>query len=252
MSDEKRNDAGKEFEIPREFEVGASPEQVWDAVTAHSGGWLWPMEYEPKEGGAGPFNSVLTVWDPPHRLTVRSEDPAALPPFQTLNELDYTIEARDGGSRSWVRYVHSGIFVDNWDEYYDGADKHTDFYLHTLRQYVTYFAGRPAAFATLDGPATSVGKDALAAVGRALNLPDDAAAGTRIRVQGPDGRTLDTVLDYRNDWFIGLRTDTALYRIFGRGRWGAPVGISVHDFAPDADAAQNEADWSAWLVSVFG
>jgi len=259
MSDDKRHAEnaenaeknGKEFEIPREFEVGASPEQVWDAVTRHTGGWQWPMEFEPKEGGAGPFHSVLTVWDPPHRLTVRSDDPDALPPFQTSNQLDYTIEARDGGARSWVRYVHSGIFVDNWDEYYDGADKHTDFYLHTLRQYVTHFPGRTAAFSTLDAPAASATKDALAAVGRALNLPENAAAGARVRVQGPDGTTLDTVLDYRNDWFIGLRTDTALYRVFGRGRWGAPVGITVHDFAPDADADRNTTVWSAWLTALF-
>ncbi|NEB78509.1 SRPBCC domain-containing protein [Streptomyces sp. SID14478] len=246
------DNSGKEFEIPREFEVGASPEQVWEAVTNGTGGWLWPMEYEPKEGGAGPFHSVLTTWDPPHRLTVRSEDPAALPPFQTLNQLDYTIEARDGGSRAWVRYVHSGIFTDNWDEYYDGADKHTDFYLHTLREYVTHFAGRPVAFATFDGPGASANREALGVAGRALGLPDDAAQGARVRVQGPDGRTLDAVLDYRDAYFIGLRTDDALYRFFGRGPWGAPVGISVHDFAADADAGENERAWSGWLASVFG
>lgn len=242
---------GKAFEIPREFEVGATPAQVWDAVTNHTEGWLWPMEYEAKEGGAGPFNSVLTTWDPPHRLTVVSEDPASLPPFQTSNRLDYTIEPRDGGSRSWVRYVHSGIFTDNWDEYYDGADRHTDFYMHTLRQYLTFFPGRPAAFTTFDGPAASAKPGAPAAVGRALALPDDAAEGARVRVQGPAG-TLDAVLDYRDAHFIGLRTDDALYRIFGRGAWGAPVGISVHDFAPDADAADNETAWRDWLISVFG
>ncbi|MCQ4207304.1 MULTISPECIES: SRPBCC family protein [Streptomyces] len=245
------NSGAKEFEVAREFEADARPEQIWDAVTNGTAGWQWPMEYEPKEGGAGPFNSVLTTWDPPHRLTVLSEDPAALPPFQTKNQLDYTIEPRDGGSRAWVRYVHSGIFTDNWDEYYDGADKHTDFYLHTLRQYVTFFAGRPVAFTTFDGPAASVGPEALTAVGRALGLPGDAEEGARVRVQGPGGTTLDAVLDYRTDHFIGLRTDHALYRIFGRGRWGAPVGISVHDFEPDADAERNETEWSGWLDSVF-
>ncbi|MFI7343556.1 hypothetical protein ACIBUY_37130 [Streptomyces sp. NPDC050085] len=53
-------------------------------------------------------------------------------------------------------------------------------------------------------------------VGRALGLSDDTAEGTR-----------------------------------GRGPWGAPVGISVHDFAQDADAARTEAEWSEWLNSLF-
>ncbi|MFB7163705.1 SRPBCC domain-containing protein [Streptomyces sp. NPDC056242] len=241
----------REFEIAREFEVDATPEQVWEALTSGTGGWLWPMEYEPKEGGRGPHGATITAWDPEHRLTARSDNAEALPPFQTLNQLDHVIEARDGGSRAWVRYVHSGIFVDNWDDYYDGADKHTDFYLHTLRQYLTHFAGRPVAFTMFDGPAASANPEALAAVGRALGLPDDAAEGAKLRVRGPGGETLEAVLDYRNPYFIGLRTDDALYRVFGRGRWGAPVGIVVHDFAPDADAAQDEAAWRGWLDGVF-
>lgn len=44
----------KEFEIVREFEVDASPEEVWEAITSGTGGWLWPLEYEPKKGGAAP------------------------------------------------------------------------------------------------------------------------------------------------------------------------------------------------------
>ncbi|MEV1021677.1 SRPBCC domain-containing protein [Streptomyces sp. NPDC050264] len=242
---------GKEFEISRLFEVGAGPEQVWDAVTSGTGGWLWPMKYEPKQGGAGPYNTVLTVWDPPRRLGVRSRDPAALPPFQTLNQLDYRIEPRNGGSRARVRYVHSGVFTDNWDELYEGVAKHTDFYMHTLRQYVTYFVGRPVAFTTVNGPVGSVTREALTVVARALCLPDDATEGARVRAQGPFGRTLDVVLDYRNAYFIGLRTDDAFYRIFGRGPWGAPLGISIHDFTPGADARRNQNAWSDWLASVF-
>lgn len=44
----------KEFEIVREFEVDASPEQVWEAITTGTAGWLWPIEYEPRQGGAAP------------------------------------------------------------------------------------------------------------------------------------------------------------------------------------------------------
>jgi hypothetical protein len=170
----------KEFEIAREFEVDATPEQMWEAITTGTGGWLWPMEFEPRQGGAGPFGSTLTNWDPPHRLTSLVEDVEGISQ-QTLNQIDETIEPRDDGRRSWVRYVHSGIFVEDWDNQYDGASKHTDFYLHTLRQYVTHFAGRPVAFATFDGPGASTASDAFAAVGRALGLADDTAEGARVR-----------------------------------------------------------------------
>ncbi|GAA3827081.1 SRPBCC domain-containing protein [Streptomyces phyllanthi] len=242
----------KEFEIAREFEVDATPQQVWAAVTSGTGGWLWPMEApEPREGGKGPFGSTVTAWDPPHRYTNRVENVDGISE-QTLNQLDYTIEPRDEGRRAWVRYVHSGILVDDWDNQYDGANKHTDFYLHTLRQYLTRFDGRAVAFATFDGPEASTASDAFAAVGRALGLPDETDEGARIQAQGPEGQALDAVLDYRNPYFIGLRTDTALIRFFGRNHWGAPVGVSVHDFAPDADAKHNEVAWTGWLNGVFG
>ncbi|MEU3982674.1 SRPBCC domain-containing protein [Streptomyces sp. NPDC026672] len=241
----------KEFEIAREFEVDATPEQVWEAVTSGTGGYLWPMEpSEPRVGGRGPFGSVVTAWDPPHRYTNRVEDVEGIAE-QTLNQLDYEVEPRDDGRRAWVRYVHSGIFVDDWDNQYDGAAKHTDFYLHTLREYLVHFAPRAVAFTTFDGPEASKAPGSFSAVGRALGLADDTAAGTRVRANGPGGRPVDAVLDYRDPYFIGLRTDDALVRFFGRDHWGAPVGISVHDFAPDADAKADETAWQGWLNGVF-
>jgi hypothetical protein len=241
----------KEFEIAREFEVDATPEQVWESFTTGTGGWLWPMDApEPREGGKGPFGSTVTVWDPPRRYTNRVADVEGIAQ-QTLNQLDYTIEPREGGRRSWVRYVHSGIFVEDWDNQYDGANKHTDFYLHTLREYLTYFAPRPVSFATLDGPEASTAADALTAVVRALGLAENTAEGTTVEVQGPERRLFEAVVDYHNPYFLGLRTDDALIRFFGRNHWGAPVGISVHDFAPGADAKVNEAAWQEWLNAVY-
>ncbi|MFI1708922.1 SRPBCC domain-containing protein [Streptomyces griseoruber] len=239
----------KEFEIVREFEVDATPEEVWEAITHGTGAYLWPMEApEPKVGGTAAFGSTVTAYDAPHHLTIRSEDVGI--PIQSLNQLKHVIEARDGGRRAWVRYVHSGIFTDDWDNQYDGASRHTDFYLHTLREYLTHFAPRPVTFAQLNGPESASAPGALTEVERALGLAGDAAPGDRVTVRGP--REFDAVLDYRNPYFVGLRTDDALIRVFGRNHWGAPVGISIHDFAADADADVNETAWQVWLDKVYG
>lgn len=239
----------KEFEIVREFETDAGPEEVWEAVTTGSAGWLWPQEFEPRKGGAAPFGGTLAAWDPPHHLIARAESPEGHD-NQFFNQLEHLIEEREGGG-SRVRYVHSGIFVDDWDNQYDGASRHTDFYLHTLRQYLTHFTGRPAAFATVNGPAASTAPDALEVVSRALGVPDNAAEGATVRAELPGSGPVEAVVDYRNPYFLGLRTGDAMYRVFGRNHFGAPVGISVHDFAPGADGGRSGERWQAWLDGVF-
>ena len=59
------------------------------------------------------------------------------------------------------------------------------------------------------------------------------------------------VVDYDTEHFLGLRTETALVRFFGRNAWGAPVGVAVHDFAPGADAEATTAAWDGWLEKVY-
>jgi hypothetical protein len=235
---------GKEFEIRREGELPGTPQEIWDAITIGTAGWLWPIEFEPRVGGAATLGGTVTVWDPPRHLATRVEGEDGW-----FNQLEHIIEAREGGS-TWCRYVHSGVFVDDWDNQYDGASKHTDFYLHTLAQYLQYFTGRAATYTSVEGPPSSTGVDAFTVLGRGLGLGDDAAQGDRVRLTMPGFDPLDAVVDYRNPYFIGLRTDEALYRFFGRNAFGAPVGISVHHFG-EADQQETQKAWQAWLDGVF-
>jgi hypothetical protein len=236
---------GREFEIAREIEVPGTPEQTWAAITTGTGGWLWPMEVEPRVGGAAPWGGTVLAWDPPHRFVVRAEGEDGF-----FNQLDQTIDIREGGG-TFLRYVHSGVLTDDWDNQYDGANWHTDFYLHTLTQYLAWFTGRPAAYASVEGPEAAKRPGSLDRARAALGIPAQATVGDQVRLAPTGLDPLDAVVDYRNEHFIGLRTGDALYRFFGREAWGAmPVGISIHHFG-DADPKELEQSWQRWLNEIY-
>ena len=125
---------------------------------------MFPTGMEIPAGDSPPEGAPVTTWEPPHRLVIRMESPDG-----TFNALDYAIEARDGGT-AHLRYVHTGILADEWEDQYDAIGGHTDFYLHTLGQYLEHFKGRPVTYVGqpsdgINGPAAAgdAGRDGHAA-----------------------------------------------------------------------------------------
>jgi hypothetical protein len=235
--------AGRGFAIERETEFQASPEDYWDAITNGNAGWLWPTPPpEPKVGGSAGLGTV-EAWEPSRHLVVRMEGPDGW-----FNQLEHVIEAREGGT-TWVRYVHSGVFVENWDSQYDGASQHTDFYLHTLGQYLLHFTRRPALWVNVDAPESSVSGGFTTLLGEAGLA--DAKPGDHARLNLPGLAEITGVVDYRAAHFLGVRTEDAMYRVFGRDAFGAPVGVAVHLFSPTADASAVEQALRAWLTGIF-
>ena len=103
-----------------------------------------------------------------------------------FNALEFTIEAREGGT-TLMRYLHSGIFVDDWDTQYDGVSQHTDFYLHTLGEYLRHFAGRPATYIGggpmgIQAPADTARPDGFERMQRALGFGDAVSEGDVVRL----------------------------------------------------------------------
>jgi hypothetical protein len=228
---------GERFEIVREGALPVGPVEVFDGFTAGTGGWLWPVEYEPRAGGAAGFGGTVTVWDPPNRVVSRMEGADGW-----FNELSHEVAAAPDGGSTW-RYVHSGIFVDDWEQQYDGASKHTDFYLHTFGEYLLHFRGRPIAYATFDlPPASALASSALASLTTALG---DPAEGARVWLDAPLTGATEAVVDYRRPEFLGLRTDATLIRVFGRSAFGGTDALAIHDFS-GADPAALESAWRAW------
>jgi hypothetical protein len=229
---------GTEFECSREIILPASPEEVWEAVSTAAGNaaWLFPNEIDP--AGA-------TTWDPPNHFAVRAER------GDWFNALEYTIEGREGGT-SRLRYVHSGIFVEDWDSQFDAVQKHTDFYLHTLGQYLEHFKGRTATYVGdvpggIQGPPSSATPDGFQRLQRALGLLPQAEEGDAVRLTPRDLEPIEGVVDYRQPHFVGVRTPDELYCFFGRNAFGAPVGMSIHSFVHGIDAERAQQDWQRWL-----
>jgi hypothetical protein len=231
----------REFEIRREVELPATPEEVWEAVATGEGNaaWLFPNLIDPDQA---------QVYDPPHRFVVRMEGEDGW-----FNAIEDVLEAREGGT-TVLRYVHSGIFTDDWDNQYDAAHQHTDFYLHTLGQYLEHFKGRTVTYiggegsSGLEGPEASSKPGSFGVLQQALGVSGGTAVGDSVTF-GPDG--VEGVVDYVRPHFLGIRTADGLYRFFGREAWGMPTGMSAHLFAGGVDKDRTERVWQAWLDELF-
>ena len=239
----------REFEVRREVDLPATPEDVWTAITAHAAAWQFPTGMEIAPGSEPPEGAPITTWDPPHRLVIRMESPDG-----TFNALDYAIEARDGGT-AHLRYVHSGILADGWEDQYDAIGGHTDFYLHTLAEYLEHFQGRPVTYvgqpsSGIDGPDSAGNNDAMDTLRSALGVTD-AGVGEPVHASLGEAGTLEGAIDYATPEFLGVRTGDGLYRFFGRNFYGGVVGMSAHLFTNGVDPAAREAALKAWLDSIY-
>jgi hypothetical protein len=238
------------FEVARQVDLPAAPDDVWTAITAGTAAWQFPSGMEFPEDGGPPAGAPITTWDPPHRLVIRTESPDG-----TFNALDYAIEARAGGT-AHLRYVHSGILSDEWEDQYDAIGPHTDFYLHTLGEYLEHFDGRAVAYvgqpsAGIEGPAGAGVPDAMERLRGALGLVPEACVGDAVHASLGEAGELDGVLDYATPQFLGVRTADGLYRFFGRNHFGGVVGMSAHLFAAGVDPAAHETALKAWLDGVY-
>ncbi|BCW83000.1 hypothetical protein NicSoilE8_06730 [Arthrobacter sp. NicSoilE8] len=225
----------RKFEIVADTELPGTPERVWEAVTKGTSAWMFPTDQWP---------DVKTVEEHPNHLVSRMEGPDGW-----FNQLEHVLEPLEGG-RAKLHYVHSGIFADNWDEQYDGASKHTEFYLHTLGQYLRYFDGQPVVFTDVQAPAASRTPDGFIKLKEALGV-EGAAAGTSIDVDVDGVGRLSGEVDFSNENFLGIRTSDTMYRFFGRNAFGAPVGMTVHEFGGSGDSELTAKTWGAFLERVY-
>ncbi|MER7463213.1 SRPBCC domain-containing protein [Streptomyces sp. NPDC097981] len=240
----------REFRVRREQDLPAAPDQVWNAVATGAGnlGWLYTMEIEPRVGGAvSRGGGTVVEWEPPHRFACRVARDDGF-----SNTLSYRIEQGEGGTSRLsmgIHWVHEGVVDDGWDTRADAAEKHVDFYQHSLAQYLTHFADRPAVYVKADRPETTTDPGDFAALRRRLGLSGDTAPGDRLSLDLPDrnGSPVDVVVDYLAHDFVGLRGPDTLYRFFDGSSWNWPIWLGHHLFAKDTDEQHAAQAWTTWL-----
>lgn len=236
------------FDVRWHGDVPATPEETWEALTLRTSAWLWEIAYEPRVGGAETGltgRGTVTRWDPPSSLATRAELD------EGPNQLTWDLAAVDAGTA--VAFRHQGTApAASYDVDVDACQAHTDLYYHSLREYLTHFAPRPAVHVSADGPAHSAdgGGDAVRA---ALGVPCGTPVGTRVAFPVPGLGTVHGTVDYEQPSFVGIRTRDALLRFCLRDTWGWPVGLAHHCYEGPGNAPGPEAlaaAWQDWLAGA--
>lgn len=234
---------GQPFEIRKETPLDATTTAVWEAIATGPGlaAWFMPMEIDPE-------SPAVQAHEPGRRLSVRLPEG----PDGSFHAFEYGIEATGQGS-SVLRFVHSGFTSDDWGEDYEAiTSSGWDMYLHTLSQYLSHFAGRPAQYLEAEGPAASADVAAWSRLLDALGLTESAKEGSGVRLDLPGVGPVEGTVDYVAPTFLGLRAPHALIRFHGRSRMGMPLAVSQHTYLETFDGDRAQRGWESWLAAVFG
>lgn len=242
------------FEIRKEIEIAASPEDVWEAIATGPGidGWFLGVgnQVEPRVGGqvvldfsGGQGVKTITAWEPLHHFAYGG-DPD---PDGTLHAFDFEIEGH--GDTTILRIVHSGFLADDWETEYDALDEGDAMYWHQIAQYVLHFRGRTPVLVSLVRPDEPDRERTLTLYRDALGLADPIRLGDRVAIDVDGLPTIDGEIDFVSAAIIGVRADDALYRFTHIPHGFAFLGHRI--FRNDVDLPAVSAAWQAWLDRSF-
>ncbi|MEV8633618.1 SRPBCC domain-containing protein [Streptosporangium sp. NPDC051023] len=250
---------GREFEVRKEIELDATPEQVWQAIATGPGIDSWFMgrsEIEPGEGGS----TRLTVGGHTEEATVTAWEPLKQFAYRTgegddgsFMAIEWLIEGRDQAS-TVLRLVQNGFLSGDWETEYEAMKSGWDLYLHTLGAYLAHFPGRTGKSVSTMRLQAAGQERAWEAIKDALGLAGTVTEGDRVSFT-PDGLApIDGVVDYANlPSFLGVRTGDGLYRFVHSGPLrGDAVFLAHHLFSDGVDEEKAEQAWQGWLTGLFG
>ncbi len=237
----------RQFELRRTVEVTGSVEEVWHAVATVDGqaAWRYPTGGEDAQAvGDLLFGHRVEILDPPHHLRLQSEEADGRP-----DVVEYLVESQLSGVR--LSYLHAGVISDDGEADYDSTAEHTDFYLHTLGQYLADFSGRPMVYYGAEAPPGGAAPGSFERLRANLGIAADAVEGDEVSVGIQGVAPINAVIDYLRPEFLGLRSADALYRFFGRDAYGRPVALGHHLFGGHLDEVLEEPAGRGWLNGLF-
>ncbi|MFC6018459.1 SRPBCC domain-containing protein [Plantactinospora solaniradicis] len=248
---------GHKFEMRKDIELDATPEQVWEAIATGPGVDSWFMgrtEVTPGEGSRGSFTiagtteeMTVTGWEPAKRFAYRS-DPG---PDDAFMAMEWLIEGRDQGS-TVLRLVQSGVLGDNWETEYEAMQVGWNMYLSTLAAYLTHFPGRSGAPVAAYRPGAGEPDRVWTAVASAFGITGPVTEGAPARLHIDGLPPIDGVVDLAClPTYLGVRTSDALYRFIHSGTdRGNVLVLGHHLFADDQDPARAEQAWQEWVTRL--
>jgi uncharacterized protein YndB with AHSA1/START domain len=244
-----------ERKLEKTVELDATPEQVWEAIATGPGisTWFVPTRAEPGTGSeivqdfGGAFTGTgrVTAWEPGRRFGYAGGDEGS-----GQHAYEFLVEARDGGS-TVLRFVQSGFRddVDGWENEYNSFDKGWELFFGNLRSYFAHFAGRPVRNVVTMAYTTGGSADAWPVFHRALGLSGRPAVGDEVVLDGP--QKVAGVVDVATDEFLGVRSDSALFRFGAEGSDGCGISAYHYFYGDQVDADALTAAWQAWLTELF-
>jgi uncharacterized protein YndB with AHSA1/START domain len=262
-----KQEANGRRSVQVEFEVPATPEEVWQALATGPGisSWFVPTEIEERGGkpvavkyNFGPgveIRSVVTAADRP-RLFAQEGD--GLSPGSPPIATEWSIEARGGGT-CIVRIVHS-LFAstDEWDNQLEGAKSGWSGFLRTLRIYLTHFRGQRSAIMQVTTPIASTEAEAWETLTAALGVKGVRVGQHWTTPAGvsPLSGVLEDITE--NPYDALLRLDKPVPGIAALGAVTYPGGQSVvamnlylYGDQAAATVARQTPVWQAWLQERF-
>ncbi|MEU8296415.1 SRPBCC domain-containing protein [Micromonospora sp. NPDC048909] len=248
---------GHHFELQKDIELAATPEQVWEAIATGPGIDSWFMgrsQVEPREGGrtsltmAGHVDeATVTAWEPGKRFANRTEPG----PDGSFMAIEYLIEGREQGG-TVLRLVQSGVLGDNWETEYEAMQTGWNMYLGSLAAYLEHFPGRTGVPVTAFRPEAGRPEQVWAAVADAFGIAGPITEGAKARLTIDGLPPIEGVVDLAGlPTYVGVRTDDALYRFLHSGtERGNVLVLGHHVFTADADSSRTEQAWQDWVNTL--
>ena len=199
------------------------------------------------------------VEEPPSRFVARTPEEAN----GAFHSFEYQIQPVDDGSS--LTFIHSGDLGDDWQADFDYAEitgYGWNLYMHTLQQYLTHFAGRPAIYVAAQAPEHANTHEAWQQLEQALGLLDGSGhlkVGDEIRLIPSGLPVIEGIVDYveSGEDFLAVRTRDGLYRFHSLERIGMTIAIGHYRYGSMTEPLKKnqrlaeEQAWQSWLQNVF-